>query len=290
MKKALILIAVVVAVHCAVITALFLVQGCKSTKGIKGEPVSTTPPLPPIAAPAATAPKAEPALPAGTTEETIEYTVKSGDSLGSIAKHHHISRAELIDLNKLADPNKIRIGQRLIIPKRGPAAAAPASKTHEPKPKTKKGESAPEPSLAKDINEYVVQAGDSLARVASKFKVKISELREVNKLVNDKLKVGQKLIIPGKKKTEGAAEPAPAPEAAPPKPATAGPAAPAKTEAPAAAPAAKTAGITHVVLPNEDLNSIAKLYVVALDDLAAANQLGTNRTVQPGQKIVIPQP
>jgi len=310
MKKTFALVAAVLLIHGVVITSLILAQGCKSTKGTSAS-TAPAPVMPPMEAPSAEPAKPIETVPAGAetkTEGTTEYIVKSGDSLGSIAKKHNVSKSEIIDLNKIKDPNKIRLGQKLIIPARGHGAEAASAKTHEAKAKSKKkGESAPgkteaaaEPSLAKGINEYVVQAGDSLSKICAKLNVKMGELREVNKLANDKLKIGQKLIIPGTKKAEGT-EAAPAPAPAAPESA----AAPAKTETPApakdvtpaAAPAASGApaknagaGITHVVLPNEDLNTIAKLYVVSADDIAVANQMGTNRTVQAGQKIIIPQP
>jgi LysM repeat protein len=308
MKKTLVLVAVVIGIHCVAISALLLIQGCKTTKG-KNAPAETAAPMPPLTAPAPEAMPAPieptPAFKETKEEGTSEYIVKKGDSLGLIAKNHNVSKTELMELNKLADPNKIRVGQKLIIPKRSHVAASPA-KIHEAKseakPVAKKGEkSEPTPSLAAGINEYVVQTGDSLSKISAKLNVKISELREVNKLANDKLKIGQKLIVPGAKKVEAAPEAAPAPAAPEKAPAKAEAAPAATTPPPAVAPAAPApvptaatpakatgSGITHVVSPNEDLSSIAKLYAVTVEDIVAANQLGTNRTVQAGQKITIP--
>lgn len=297
MRKTLVLATAVIGLHCVAIAGLFLVQGCKTTKG-PSSPSAT--PMPPLSAPAVAPATIEPAPMISEKESkaegTIEYTVQKGDSLGLIAKKHNISRSELIELNKLADPNKIRVGQKLVIPKYAHAVVTHAAvKNTEAKPKEKTKDKGPTPSIAAGINEYVVQAGDSLSKIASKLNVKISELREVNKLVNDKLKAGQKLVIPDKK-AQGAPEPALAP-AAPETPVT-----PSKQELPvvtpgsAAAPAAPapaknvSSGITHTVLANDDLNSLAKLYVVTVDDIVAINQMGTNRAVQAGQKIIIPQP
>lgn len=296
MRKILVLMMVVIGVHCVAIAALFLVQGCKTTKKPTGPSASQAPVMPPLSAPSVAPAKVEPAAITGKSEETIEYTVKSGDSLGLIAKRHNVSKEELATLNKLADPSKIRIGQKLIIPKHANAAIAPAPKAAKAKSKEKKSEPAAA-TLATGVNEYVVAAGDSLSKVAAKLKVKISELREVNKLVNDKLRIGQKLIIPGTRKAEGMPEPAPATESPSPVPET-----PAVNSSPVAAPAAtgdvssssatpaKTpgSGITHVVMPNEDLSSIAKLYAVTVEDIVAANKFGPNQTVKAGQKIIIP--
>ena len=177
MKKTLVLAAVVIGVHCVAITGLFLVQGCKTTKGPSS---STTPTMPPLSAPAVAPATIEPAPMISEkdtkTEGTIEYIVKKGDSLGLIAKKHDISRSELIEFNKITDPNKIRIGQKLIIPKRAHVAVPPAAKNVEAKskdkPKAKPEAKAPEATLATGINEYVVQAGDSLSKISAKLNVK----------------------------------------------------------------------------------------------------------------------
>jgi LysM repeat protein len=124
-------------------------------------------------------------------------------------------------------------------------------------------------------------------------------LRDVNKLISDKLKIGQKLIIPAAKKAEGApsgAAPTTAVEPVPEAPVKSAPssgAEPAVTSnaSAGAATPAKTSdsGVPHVVMSEyPDLDSIAKLYTVRVEDIVAANKLGTNRTLRVGQKIIIP--
>jgi len=44
------------------------------------------------------------------------YTVQAGDTLGAIAQTYDVSVEELMDINDLTDPNKLSIGQTLIIP------------------------------------------------------------------------------------------------------------------------------------------------------------------------------
>ncbi|MFT5707078.1 MAG: N-acetylmuramoyl-L-alanine amidase [Oceanospirillaceae bacterium] len=44
--------------------------------------------------------------------------------------------------------------------------------------------------------EYKVVSGDSLSRIASQYGVKIASLREINKIKNDKIRIGQRLQIP----------------------------------------------------------------------------------------------
>jgi len=47
-------------------------------------------------------------------------------------------------------------------------------------------------------NEYIVQKGDTLTSIAKNRGVTVAELRKVNNLTSDSLKVGQKLVIPSK--------------------------------------------------------------------------------------------
>jgi LysM repeat protein len=44
------------------------------------------------------------------------HIVKSGDSLSTIANKYKLSSKEIIDLNNIKDPNKIRLGQKFKIP------------------------------------------------------------------------------------------------------------------------------------------------------------------------------
>ena len=51
-------------------------------------------------------------------EETVEYTVRSGDTLYRIAQHYSVTVESIIALNPSIDPNNLQVGQRLLIPKR----------------------------------------------------------------------------------------------------------------------------------------------------------------------------
>jgi N-acetylmuramoyl-L-alanine amidase len=45
-------------------------------------------------------------------------------------------------------------------------------------------------------NRYVIRNGDTLSHIADRFRVSINDLRSVNGLRNDRLQVGQVLMIP----------------------------------------------------------------------------------------------
>lgn len=57
----------------------------------------------------------------GASKETKIHVVKSGDTLGKIAKHYYDDASRYMDIfnankDKLRDPNKIQVGQELVIP------------------------------------------------------------------------------------------------------------------------------------------------------------------------------
>ena len=308
----------IVGVHVAVIGSVVMTQGCTSTKSGAGvavpEQVETAPvpPMPPsadvMAAPAlqpvafpAILPPVEPApLKTSVAAENV-YVVKSGDSLSKIAAAHGVKAAELKEHNQIADVNKIRIGQKLILPDYAKASKSqPAEKSA--------AKAAPKASVSGDA--YVVKPGDSLSKIAAAHGVKTKDLMAANGITDaNKIRAGQKLAIPGAKaaaKSEPAKveekpaeapvapipapvpEVAPAPEAAPeamPAPAVAAPAAPA---VPAAPVAGQDAMLDYPVQDGDTAEGIARLFVVNKDDILSVNGIPAGSDVKPGQKIKIP--
>lgn len=103
------------------------------------------------------------------------YTVKSGDSLWSIAKKFNVSVADLKDSNGLVS-SLLSIGQVLKIP------------VQEQEEESK--------------NVYVVKKGDSLYKIAKEYDTTTNELIKLNNLSNTNLSIGQILKIPTVKSEE----------------------------------------------------------------------------------------
>ena len=103
------------------------------------------------------------------------YTVKSGDSLWSIAKKFNVSVQELKDINNLTS-NLLNIGQVLVIPQEEEEVIG---------------------------NTYIVKSGDSLWEIANKYNVSVQELKEINNLTSNLLNIGQVLIIPQQETNTG---------------------------------------------------------------------------------------
>lgn len=95
------------------------------------EPTATAVPPTPTPVPSPTAqPAPQPAGGSGAS-----YTVKAGDTLYSIARAFGVRPAAVQEANGMADPNALRLGQRLSIPGAtlpGPAQAEPAQPSPTP--------------------------------------------------------------------------------------------------------------------------------------------------------------
>lgn len=124
-----------------------------------------------------------------------QHTIGKGDSFSTLAKKYGVSAAAITKANPDANPNKLKIGQKVTIP-----AAAPKSATPETK---KTADAKPD-----EAGTYTVKSGDTLGKVAKANKTTVKAIRDLNKLKTDQIKVGQKLKLP-------AASDKPAPKAVP---------------------------------------------------------------------------
>ncbi len=142
------------------------------------------------------------------------YTVQKGDVLSAIAKRHRVSTAALAKANNLANPNALRIGQVLIIPRAGvqqpaapkpaaptptPAAPAPATAPATPVAAPAAPAAAPAPQAAPTAGYYTVCSGDTLARIARRYNTSIQKLMQANNMTQaqaNRLKIGQRILLP----------------------------------------------------------------------------------------------
>lgn len=104
-------------------------------------------------------------------EGTITYIVRFGDTLEDVANKYNVDVSEIKALNNL-ESNNLTIGQVLVIP------------------------SFYSSEISQDnYITYIVQSGDSLYRIAKKFDMTVDELKMLNNLDSNLLKIGQKLIV-----------------------------------------------------------------------------------------------
>ena len=135
-------------------------------------------------------------------EYTI-YTVQNGDYLAKISKKFNVTISSIKRLNPpIKDNNVVRVGQKIKLPGKIDVAAVAAAAPAAAKPVAKKPvSSAPYAGATK---EYVVKNGDTLGSIAYGNGINIRQLKALNGLTSDSLKIGQKLKIPAEKVVKSA--------------------------------------------------------------------------------------
>ena len=109
----------------------------------------------------------------------IDYTVKSGDSMWKIANRYGISTRSIARWNNMAPTDPIRPGQELAI---WPKVSSIAPKT--------------DPNKVVRKVSYRVRNGDSLYRIAQRFKLNIKDIQRWNDLQAQKyLQPGQSITL-----------------------------------------------------------------------------------------------
>ncbi|WP_423188818.1 LysM peptidoglycan-binding domain-containing protein [Alkalibacterium sp. f15] len=132
--------------------------------------------------------KPEPTKPVETVASV--YTVKAGDTLGQIARQFSMTVTQLKELNNLTS-DLIRVNQNL---------AVTSSQVVETKPEPTK----PVETVASD---YTVKAGDTLGQIARQFSMTVSQLKELNNLTSDLIRVNQNLAVTSSEVVETKPEP-----------------------------------------------------------------------------------
>lgn len=206
--------------------------------------------------------------------KSINYTVRPGDSLGSVANNFDLTVADLAKANYLKTTANLIQGQKLVIPQAGLGTVASVTATREPtvkrdsaKPDSKK-ETKKETKVAKDAQSeddnkpaskpvskysrgdaqgYQVKSGDSLTNLSAKYGVSKSELAALNNLKgNESLLIGQNIKIP-------------------------------KTTT------------TYKVKAGEGLISLAGRFGISAKELASMNNLSPTASLKVGQTITVPK-
>lgn len=104
---------------------------------------------------------------------TGSYTVKTGDTVHSIARRHQISANDLMVWNNISDPTKLGIGEKLVV-------------------------SGSRKSSTVKTNGYTVSRGDTFYSIARRHNLSVSKLRSLNPDVSTHLiSPGQVLQVTG---------------------------------------------------------------------------------------------
>ncbi len=119
---------------------------------------------------------------ASSARADFYYRIRRGDTLAKIAKRFNVSVKTLIRANHLKPPYYVIAGRKLRIPKR-----------------------------SRKYIYYRVKRGDSLEKIAKRFKTSVREIKHLNHLKRSVIYVGQRLKVPlrtfkkrGKRRSKGA--------------------------------------------------------------------------------------
>lgn len=236
----------------AVSTEPTLVVVTNTVSSVNAEPLVT------INAPTQTTGVETPTPAVTLTPSTIDYYVKEGDTLSSVAVDFGVDTETVRRLNYLLDDN-IFVGQILQMPYSEGMTA----------------EGVPTPTPAP--YRYQVVAGDSLTSIALQFNVSTVAIMEANNMSDaNSLFVGQALAIPGYVETVGADA------------ATTGANTPPVGQPDGQPNASSGEGVTHVVQPGETLLGIAQTYGIDPNVLAQGNNISNRNQLRVGQQLVIP--
>ncbi|HET9442842.1 MAG TPA: M23 family metallopeptidase, partial [Acidimicrobiales bacterium] len=113
------------------------------------------------------------------------YTLKWGDTLGKVATRFGLPLQALADANGIANPNKVREGQKLVIPDKEAAQVSAARPITAVAP-------APEGGRV-----HKVRPGEALSIIARDYGTTVAALLELNGLANaNRIREGQVLKLP----------------------------------------------------------------------------------------------
>ncbi len=121
-------------------------------------------------------------MPVGKTSthtggKSKSHTVRSGDTLWSIAQRYEVDPTVLASLNNIND-NALKVGQKLRLPTDDVVDSASDRQPNQ------------------ERLTYTVRSGDTLSRIADLFKVEVKQLMSWNKLRSaSSIKAGQRLVL-----------------------------------------------------------------------------------------------
>lgn len=178
------------------------------------------------------------------------HIVTRGQTLSGIAAQHGTTIGAIVRANKIRDPNRIYVGQRLAIH----TSAAPASV------------SAPRPAGSGSCTHQIVW-GDTLSRIAARYGTTVGQLMAANGLSSTRIIAGRTLRVCGSS------------------PVT--PVRPPESQVSKSPPSGIT---NHHVRAGNTLSGIALLYNTTVQAIMTENRLKNPNHIYIGQSLRIPRP
>jgi membrane-bound lytic murein transglycosylase D len=172
----------------------------------------------------------------------VIHTVRQGDTLSGMSRRYRTSVNSILAENGLKKNHILRVGSKLRVPAKG--ASSPAGRGVQA--------SAVKNTAKANPPRYVVQKGDSLWQIASRFNTTAKEIQTFNGLKSTQLSLGQVLMIP-----------------------------------PGQANSASGPKKTYTVQGGDNPYLIAKRHEMELSDFLELNNLTAECTIFPGQNLAV---
>lgn len=191
-------------------------------------------------------------MPADSRIDCRRHRIARGDTLGSIARKYRIRQADLIAMNKMTDPRRLRIGDELLLPMRqgqGCVSWERTVATNEPR-----------------RGSYQVRGGDTLWSIARRYGVDAKQLARWNNLA------AGEVLHPGQNLTIRSAESA-----------NAG----ATVARSAGFDAQGTRKIVYRVKSGDTLTAIGRRYSIPAARIKTWNKLADNHVLRPGDQLTL---
>lgn len=132
----------------------------------------------------------------------LVHVVQRGETVRGIADAYAVNEQALMRENGIRSPGRLRAGQRLTIPRRArtetpgdggaPPLYTPLASTDEIVEATEPEKREPPPST----RTHRVRQGETLSSIARKYGVRVLDIKRLNGLRSDTIRVGQTLRIP----------------------------------------------------------------------------------------------
>jgi membrane-bound lytic murein transglycosylase D len=197
------------------------------------------------------------------------HTVRSGESLGLIARKYNVSVKQIQQWNGMKG-TMIHPGQQLVVFPPSTYAYAPSSSNSKPISKQTSSATTAAPKTSAPASSsaefHYVKSGENLAMIAHQYGCSVENLKAWNGLKNNTIYPKQKLKVSGETAIARAADPKPAP----------------------AGSNAENKYVYYTVKKGDTLWDIAQQYKgVSVDDIKKWNNMGSSSKLQVGQKLKI---
>ena len=205
----------------------------------------------------------------------IRHKVKPGESIWEIARRYGVSTKQLMVLNDIKDPRRMRDGRKLKIPRRNEEASSTTairlSDLDQPLDVLSESKEPP-----RSVVRHRVKPGESIWVIARHYGISAKELMAANDISNPRrVRDGRVLTIPSKKtKTSSSAAIRTTKHK--------------KSSTSSSKPGASSGSVVrHKVKPGESLWVIARRYGVSTKTLMSLNGIKDPRRVRDGTTLLI---